>query len=97
MSKAMDQLGGLPMFDGPAYDAKADKARLGAQIRRVLQTMLVGDWLTLAEIHERTHDPEASISAQLRHLRKARFGGHTIERRRRGEASGGLWEYRLGV
>ena len=40
-------------------------------------------------------DPEASASAQLRHLRKPRFGSHTVEKRNRGAREFGLWEYRL--
>lgn len=40
-----------------------------------------------------TGDPEASISAQLRHLRKHRFGGHDVQKRRRND--GAQWEYRL--
>jgi hypothetical protein len=44
---------------------------------------LRGDWLTLAEIAECTEFGEASISAQLRHLRKPRFGGFRVEKRRR--------------
>jgi hypothetical protein len=47
---------------------------------------------------------EASISAQLRHLRKPSFGGFRVEKRRReGEdtaanaktAAPGKWEYRI--
>lgn len=88
-------------FSGPAYDPAHDRARLTGQIQRVFQVLFVsrifGDWLTLAEIRERTGDPEASISAQLRHLRKPRFGGHTIDKRRRGDPAAGLWEYRMGA
>lgn len=87
------------LFDGPAFESAHDQARLTGQIQRIFQTMLaasyLGDWLTLAEIRERTGDPEASISAQLRHLRKPRFGSHTVEKRRRGDPARGLWEYRL--
>jgi len=86
-------------FDGPTYESSHDCARLTGQTRRVHQAMLaasyLGQWLTLSEIRERTGDPEASISARLRDLRKDRFGGLEIEKRRRGEASRGLWEYRL--
>jgi hypothetical protein len=32
-------------------------------------------WLTLEELAKLTHYPPASISAQLRHLRKQEFGG----------------------
>jgi len=38
--------------------------------------------------------PESSVSAQLRHLRKPKFGGHTILKRRRFSGHG-LWEYQL--
>jgi len=42
-----------------------------------------GEWLTLAEIAALTEYGEASISAQLRHLRKPQFGGYRVEKRRR--------------
>jgi len=42
-----------------------------------------GAWLTLGEIAGLTEIGEASISAQLRHLRKWRHGGHRVEKRRR--------------
>jgi len=89
-----------PTFDGPDYEPEFDQKRLTGQMQRVHDALLLADWLnqwlTLGELRERTHDPEASISAQLRHLRKPRFGSHTIEKRRRGEAGNGLWEYRMG-
>jgi hypothetical protein len=84
-------------FDGPAFDAALDGVRLTGQILRVYGAMKGGQWRTLAELEEITGDPQASISAQLRHLRKERFGAHEVTRRRRGEDSGGLWEYRLEV
>ncbi len=40
-------------------------------------------WLTLREIAKLTRFGEASISAQLRHLRKPMFGGFRVEKRRR--------------
>lgn len=84
-------------FNGPAYDPVFDDARLGAQLHRVYALMADAQWRTLAEIAARTGDPPASVSAQLRHLRKDRFGRHTVERQVRGERSSGLWEYRLLV
>ena len=68
-----------------------------------------GVWLSLGEIAEATEFGEASISAQLRHLRKAHHGGFRVEKRRRGEPrrhattrkirdSGRgpiIWEYRV--
>jgi len=81
-----------PHHDGETYDPSRDKLRLNAQTQRVYDVMRRGEWLTLHEISTATGDPEASVSARLRDLRKERFGGYKIERRRRG---GGLWEYRL--
>ena len=84
-----------PPFDGPDYDPELDHVRLRKQHERIRNLMLDGTWRTLAEIAEFTEDPEASISAQLRHLRKKRFGSFCLEKQRRGEAEHGLWEYRL--
>lgn len=61
-----------------------------------------GNWLTLRELATMTGYGEASISAQLRHLRKPEFGGFRVEKRCRDAASvagrhaGPVWEYRLG-
>jgi hypothetical protein len=59
-------------------------------------------WLTLDELAKLTHYPPASISAQLRHLRKPRYGGFMVEKRPRaasaalrGEDFGTVWEYQL--
>lgn len=82
-------------FDGPAYSSQHDQARLTGQILRVFDAMKDSQWRTLDEIVGLTGDPHASISAQLRHLRKPRFGGHTVERRHRGDKARGLFEYRL--
>lgn len=84
-----------PRFNGPVYEARFDKKRLTGQIRRIFDLMVDGHWRTLREIQYTTKDPPASISAQLRHLRKKRFGSHTVDKRHRGERCRGLWEYRL--
>jgi len=53
-------------------------------------------WMTLAELASATGFPPASISAQLRHLRKAEYGAWGIEKRRREWVTEELvWEYRL--
>lgn len=82
-------------FNGPVYDPAFDDARLEKQLGRVWATMRDGTWRTLGEISRETGDGEASVSAQLRHLRKPRFGGYVVEKRPRGERSAGLWEYQL--
>ena len=81
---------------GPAFDAAKDGARLSGQLEAIARYMLrtpLRQWRTLAEIEQATGYPQASISAQLRHLRKPKFGAHTVEKRRRADA--GLWEYRV--
>ena len=79
-------------FDGVDYDSKRDNARLTGQLLRIWDVVCDEKWRTLREIANLTGDPEASISAQLRHLRKPRFGGHTVERQ---HIDGGLYKYRL--
>lgn len=83
-----------PRFDGPAYIPDRDDPRLTAQIGRIFALMRDGKWRTLAEVANACGAPEPSVSAQLRHLRKPRFGGHTVERRHDG---GGRYSYRLKV
>jgi hypothetical protein len=80
------------------------------QLKAIRELMLAhslrNNWLTLGEIADVTEFGEASISAQLRHLRKARYGRFRVEKRRRqasqptdsGEneainCTSGLWEY----
>ena len=64
-------------------------------------------WLTLEELASMTSYPPASISAQLRHLRKTRHGGYRLDKRCRitaknlasvddRGANGPVWGYRLG-
>jgi len=60
-----------------------------------------GAWMTLGELARLTRYGETSISAQLRHLRKAKCGGYALEKRvRRAEVVSSeehfvVWEYRL--
>ncbi len=97
----------MPTF-GPAYDEGLDKKRIITQMGVILDFMLSimefrtggkilgGGWRTLAEIRQATGFPEASVSAQLRHLRKRRFGAYIVEKRRQ-EPDGGTWEYRVRI
>lgn len=79
-------------FDGADYSPDRDNSRLTGQILRVWEVMKDGQWRTLRQIADKTNDPEASISAQLRHLRKDKFGAHQIERE---YINNGLYKYRL--
>jgi hypothetical protein len=87
------------------YDAR----RLRSQREIIRDVMLSAadceTWLTLGELRALTRYGEASISAQLRHLRKTENGGYDVEKRHRegvsperpgtdgrGEC---VWEYRI--
>lgn len=82
-------------FDGYVYERKHDIVRLSGQLKVIQEVMSDEKWRTLSEIEQITGFPAASISAQLRNLRKAKFGGHEVERRARGDRSQGLFEYRV--
>ena len=79
-------------FNGDDYQPVRDNSRLRGQLLRVWTQVKDGRWQTLRAISDATGDPEASVSAQLRHLRKERFGGYEIEKR---HVRDGLYEYRL--
>lgn len=82
----------MARFNGSDYVPQRDDARLGAQLARVWDCMADGEWHTLNDIAFATGAPEASVSAQLRHLRKDRFGAHTVEKV---HIARGLYRYRL--
>ena len=82
------------------------KQRLVPTQREVLRDVMLaagkyGAWMTLGELARLTRYGETSISAQLRHLRKAKCGGYVLEKRvRRPEVVSSeehfvVWEYRL--
>ena len=85
-----------------------DETQLAAIRELMTRAGARGIWLTLGEIAEATQFAEASISAQLRHLRKLHHGGHRVEKRRRGRSRTAaarkicdgrrgpvIWEYRV--
>lgn len=82
-------------FNGSDYDPELDYKRLTGQIKAIYDLMIDGQFRTLREIEMATGYPQASISAQLRHLRKPRFGSLVINKQRRGERTSGLFEYKL--
>jgi len=79
-------------FNGADYNPYRDNARLTGQLLRIWDAVSDGRWYTLKDIAVLTGDPEPSISAQLRHLRKPRFGGHIVERQ---YITNGLYQYRV--
>lgn len=82
-------------FDGATYEPEFDHERLHGQLALVYEMMRDHDWHTLAELATHAHGSEAGVSARVRDLRKEKFGGHLIERRRAGDPTAGLWEYRM--
>ena len=79
-------------FDGSDYVPERDGQRLTIQFIRIFNLMKDGQARTLPEISSQTGDPPASVSAQLRHMRKPRFGGHQVLKDYLGN---GLYSYRL--
>jgi hypothetical protein len=92
-----------PHFSGSDYVEPRDGKRLTGQVGRVYDIMSKGSWMTVTEVRVAIAkrfpgdlDPETSISAQLRNLRKKEFGSNVVTKRQRGEQVG-LYEYRLEV
>lgn len=83
-------------FAGDDYEPERDDPRLTKQLDRIHKVMRDGRWRTLSEIEIMTGDPQASILAQLGHLRKRRFGAYPVDKRHRGDPAHGLYEYHVG-
>jgi hypothetical protein len=80
-------------FSGKTYKADRDGVRLNAQAARVFKFMADENWHTLREISAATGDPEASVSARIRDMRKPKFNlGVKVERE---FVSRGLHRYRM--
>ena len=79
------------MFDGKTYEP-SDGPRLGVQLARVASLMRDAQRHTLYGIAHATGCPTQSVSARLRDLRKPRYGGHTVERRR---VSASVFQHRV--
>lgn len=84
----------LPLFDGTTFSQPLDGHRLGDQLAKVRAVMADGQWRTLYAISAAVGAPEQSVSARLRDLRKERFGGYDVRRRR---VAGGVWEYAMST
>jgi hypothetical protein len=84
-------------FHGETFDAALDSERLQKQQRRVHELMHDGAWRTLGEIEAATGDGQASISARLRSYASDEYLSqyYLKERRRRGDAKRGIFEYRI--
>jgi hypothetical protein len=98
---------GVSTRAGSARRANRESRAKAISQREVLRDVMLSagscnTWLTLRELSRITRYGEASISAQLRHLRKRKHGGFVIEKRARVAGAAGRWphqpkwEYRLG-
>ena len=83
-------------FDGETFDSVLDTVRLSRQAQLVFDLMRDGRWRTLSEITSAIGSgSEAGVSARLRDFRKPKFGGFVVDRRRRGNQTKGVFEYRV--
>ena len=81
-------------FDGESIEAP-DVPRLIRMQDRVQGLMADGRWYLPEELRKALGLPEGTaITSRIRDLRKRRFGGFTVERRRHEDGSG-RFEYRL--
>ena len=69
------------IFDGSDYIPQRDNDRLSKQSDKIFNLMKDGVYRTLSQISDMTKEPPSSISAQLRHFRKPRFGSHTLNKK----------------
>lgn len=82
---------------GPNFDPQKDGERLHVQHIKIRNWMLeraeAGEWSSLEDIEYATGYPQASISAQLRHLRKPQFGSYIVNKKR----VGSYWLYMVAL
>jgi hypothetical protein len=79
-------------FDGGTYSERLDRVRLLSQLDYVRDFLLQHGWVTLYLISQELEYPESSVSARIRDLRKEKFGGFKVVRRRKSE---GTFEYKI--
>jgi len=82
----------LLRFDGADVVHERDSPRLTTQLETIRRMMMNGRWWTVAELEYATGHPGTSISAQIRNLKKSRFGSWKVDRRYEGN---GLYSFRL--
>lgn len=82
----------LPDAEAILADAAAAAEARAGQLDRIKAVIRDGRWRTLEEIAAQANAPHASVSAQLRNLRKPAMGGWDIEKKSAGR---GLYQYRL--
>ena len=81
-------------FDGTTYIPTLDHSRLTKGLRKVYDAMTDGRWWSLHELSLRCGVYEQSIGSRVRDIRKERFGGFQVDRKR---IAKGLWMYKLVI
>jgi hypothetical protein len=61
---------------------------------KLLSVVKDGKWRTIKQLSDATGNIPTAASANMRNLRKAKYGGYIIERRHLGN---GLYEYRMAL
>ena len=79
-------------MDGITFSQARDGKRLTRQLEAVWEVVKDGRWYSPFELEVAVGVSWASVSARLRDLRKKRYGGHEVQRRR---VAGGLFQYRV--
>ena len=82
---------------GTAFNEEDDGKRIRTQMQVIRDYMLANSkkYLTLKAIEIETGYPQSSISAQLRHLKKQRFGGYELRKERMSINNKGTYVYNL--
>jgi hypothetical protein len=94
------------MIDPGQVVRKSDSPQVPTQLEVlrgvVLSAGKYGSWMTLVERANKTKFPEASISEQLRHMRKPGYGAFHVDKRRRAweealraSTRERVWEYQV--
>lgn len=81
------------LFDGPAIE-RSDVPRLSGQLKKVYELMKDGGWFTIRQVARHVGCCEVSAASRMRDLRKERFGGHRVKRKR-DQSRPGVFRYRL--
>lgn len=92
MTKDLAQRSAGPLFDGRTFDQDRDGDRLKNALERVRRLLRSGRAWTAVELAEAAGCSETGVTARVRDLRKAKFGGHVIESKC---VAGGKWTYRM--
>ena len=76
---------------GPELDKVGSAARI-SRPQILFNLMKGGEWFTLQQLTELVGGSESGVSAAVRRFRRARYGGHTVNKQK---ISKNLFQYQL--